>query len=58
MTKTHHLDIRLSPEDKRKLQYKADELGLTITELIEKIANEPIIFMDANVKQILALMKI
>lgn len=58
MTKTGRIEIRLSPEDKRKLQYKADELGLSITELIEKIANEPIIFMDANVKQIISLMKI
>lgn len=43
----------IEPDTKRKLQEKAKELGLTVTGFIEKIAREPVVFMDENVKKLI-----
>lgn len=52
MKKTSEIKVMVEPEVKRKLKEKADELGLTITGFIEKIALEPLVFMDKNVKNL------
>jgi len=50
--KTAEIKVMVQPETKKKLKDKADQLNLTITGFIEKIAKEPIVFMDSNVKNI------
>jgi hypothetical protein len=52
MGKTAEIKCMVEPDIKIKLQEKARELGLTLTGLIEKIAREPIVFMDQNVKRL------
>ncbi len=51
MVKNSRLDARVSNETLRRFDVKANQLGLTRTKFIEKIANEPVIFLD-NVRQI------
>jgi len=51
--KTNSLHLRISSDLKRRLKEKAENLGLKLTNYIEKIANEPIIFMDDNVKRLI-----
>lgn len=53
MKKTNSLHLRISEESKKNLKTKAENLGLSITNYIEKIANEPVIFMDENLKKFL-----
>jgi len=50
--KTAEIKCVVEPETKRRLQEKAKELGLTLTGFIEKVSNEPIVFMDQNVKRL------
>lgn len=52
MNKTAEVKVMVEPETKKKLIAKAEESGLTLTGFIEKIALEPIVFMDKNVKRI------
>jgi len=54
--KTAEIKVMVSPEIKAKLKAKADELGLSITNFIEKIANEPICFLDSNVKNLMIVL--
>jgi len=51
--KTAEIKVMVEPEVKRKLQEKARELGLSTTGFIEKIAKEPVVFMDNNVKKLI-----
>lgn len=53
MKKTNSLHLRISPDAKKRLKEKAENLGLNITNYIEKISNEPVIFMDENLKKFL-----
>lgn len=45
----------VTPETKKRLKEKADENGLSLTGFLEKVANEPIVFMDQNVKNLAQL---
>ncbi len=56
MTKTAEIKVMVNPEIKKKLKAKADEIGLTMTGFIEKIATEPIVFIDKNVNNLLVTM--
>jgi predicted DNA-binding ribbon-helix-helix protein len=50
---TDFLSVRLDSEIKKQLKQKAASINLTLTQFIEKIANEPIVFLDDNVKRLL-----
>jgi len=58
MKKTSAINLMVSPEVKSKLQNKARALNLTLTSYIEKVALEPVCFLDENVKQILSALKL
>ena len=49
--------IFLEPEDWKKLEKKADTLNFTgkgsLSRYIEKVAKEPIVFMDSNARTLL-----
>ncbi len=51
--KNSSLHLRISKESKKRLEDKAENLGLSITNYIEKVANEPIIFIDKNIRKFL-----
>lgn len=51
--KNDSLHLRVSVESKKRLKDKAENLGLSITNYIEKVANEPVIFMDENIRKFL-----
>ena len=53
MKKTSAINIMVLPEVKKRLKEKADALGLSLTQYIEKLGSEPIIFADENVKLLL-----
>ncbi len=53
MKKTTQINLMVEPEVKKKLLDKAKALNLTLTAYIEKIALEPVCFLDSNVKIIL-----
>lgn len=53
MKKTAEIKAMVEPETKKRLTDKAKALGLSTTQYIEKIANEPIIFLGANEKLLL-----
>ena len=50
MAKNNRIDVRVNEETLRRFDMKANQLGLSRTKFIDKIANEPIIFLD-NVRQ-------
>ena len=50
MKKTESIKAIVEPDIKKKFKDKAIELGLSVTGFIEKIAREPIVFMDKNVQ--------
>ena len=54
--KTAEIKAMVLPDVKRNLNKKAKDLGLTLTAFIEKVANEPIVFMDSNVKNLIDTM--
>ncbi len=58
MKKTAPINIMLEPEIKKRLLNKAKELGLSLTAFIEKVACEPIIFLDANSRRLLEALKL
>jgi hypothetical protein len=51
--KTTPINIMVEAETKKKLLEKAKALNLSLTSYIEKIANEPVCFIDSNVQAIL-----
>ena len=53
--KTSEIKAMVTPETKKRLKEKAEENGLSLTGFLEKIANEPIVFMDQNVKNLAQL---
>lgn len=57
MKKTTPINLMVEAEVKKKLQNKSKELGLTLTAFFEKIANEPIVFLDANSRRLLESLK-
>jgi hypothetical protein len=50
MVKNSRFEARVSEETLRRFDIKAEQLNLSRTELLEKISNEPIIFIE-NVRQ-------
>jgi len=58
MKKTSQINLMVEPQIKQRLLQKSKALGLTLTSYIEKIANEPVCFMDSNVKLILESLKL
>lgn len=48
--KTAHIHLMISPNHKKLLKEKAEELGLDLTEFIEKIAKERLIFFPKDIK--------
>ncbi len=54
MKKTASLHLRISEKSKSNLEKKAKNLGLNATTYIEKVANNPVIFVDENIKKFLA----
>ncbi|MBS3099351.1 hypothetical protein J4462_04005 [Candidatus Pacearchaeota archaeon] len=58
MKKTAEIKAVVEPEIKKKFRNKATEQGLTITAFIEKIAREPIVFLDKNVKALLEALRL
>lgn len=56
------IKIYLEPEIKRKLIVKAEELGFigrgNLNKLIEKIALEPVVFIDGNLKKMLSVLNL
>ena len=56
--KTTFLSCRLELEIKKKIKQKAEELGLDLTEFINKIAKEDIVFLDKNLKRLFNAMKL
>lgn len=57
MKKTTAINIMVTAETKKRLQQKARELGLSLTQYIEKVGDEPIVFLDDNVKKLLKMIK-
>lgn len=53
MKKTSQINIMVEPDCKKRLLDKAKALNLTLTGYIEKIASEPVVFLDSNVRMIL-----
>ncbi len=58
----HTYKIYLEPEDHRKLLLKANEAGYAgrgcISHFLTKLAREPILFLDENVKTMIKAMKL
>jgi len=57
MRKTAFINVAVEPEVKKKLKEKARELGLSLTCYLEKIATERIIFIDKNIRNLMAMLK-
>lgn len=51
--KNYPIKVMVSATDKKALQDKAQQLGLTLTAFLEKIAREEIIFLDGNARAML-----
>jgi hypothetical protein len=58
MKKTSQINIMVEPQVKQKLLEKSKSLNLTLTGYVEKIALEPVCFLDENVKQVLSALKL
>ncbi len=56
MKKNDSLHLRISTKSKENLKKKAENLGISLTSYVEKIANEPVIFIDGNVENLLKKM--
>ena len=56
--KTASIKVMVIPDIKKKLKEKAEGLGLTLTSYIEKVAREPIIFLDLNSRTLLSALKL
>lgn len=55
--KTTPINLMVESEVKEKLLQKSKELNLSLTNFFEKIANEPIVFLDNNTKKLLQVFK-
>ena len=55
--KTAIINLRISPSDKSRLKEKAQQVNMNLTEFLEKIANEPIIFISKDIRVILEAVK-
>ena len=58
MKKTAPINLMLAPEAKQKLQEKAKALNLTLTSYIEKVALEPVVFLDQNTRSLLSALQL
>lgn len=58
MKKTAEIKAIVEPETKTSFRKKAEQQGLSITAFIEKIAREPIVFLDRNVKALLEALRL
>ncbi len=58
MKKTSHINVMVSSDIKEKLQQKAKQQNLSITQYIEKIAIEPVVFLDQNARLLLESLKL
>jgi hypothetical protein len=58
MKKTSQINLMVEPEIKKRLIEKAKALNLTLTAYVEKIAQEPVCFLDSNVRTILESLKL
>jgi antitoxin component of RelBE/YafQ-DinJ toxin-antitoxin module len=56
--KTASINIMVQEELKKKLKEKSEQMGLSITQFIEKIALEDIVFLDQNFKKAAQLFKL
>ncbi len=56
--RTAFFSCRMGLGTKQKLKQKAEELGVDMTELIKKIAEEEIVFLDKNLKRLFNTMKL
>jgi hypothetical protein len=55
--KVDFIHCRIEPEIKRRLREKARDEGLDLTEFIEKIAKQQVVFLDDNVRRLLDALK-
>ena len=51
--KTAFIQIRISQENKKKLKDKAKEFNLNLSELIEKVAENEVLFISKGIKVML-----
>ena len=58
MKKTAQVNLMITSENKKRLLEKAKALNLTLTGYFEKIAQEPVCFLDNNVRLILESLKL
>jgi hypothetical protein len=56
--KTTPINLMVEPEVKKRLKDKAKALGLTLTAYLEKIANEPVVYLDENLKSFVKALKL
>ena len=56
--KTAPINCMIEEQLKENLQKKAKALGLTLTAYLEKIAREPIIFIDSNLRAFADTLKV
>ena len=55
--KTAVINIRIAPELKKRLKDKAKQQNLDLTSYIQKVATEPVIFLDNETLAILRAFK-
>lgn len=48
--KTDYIQIRISPENKKKLIEKSKELNLNLSEYLERVAENQVLFISHRVK--------
>jgi hypothetical protein len=58
MKKTAPINILVEPDIKKKLQEKARALNINLTQYIEKIGKEPVVFIDENFKAMFKAMSL
>jgi len=51
--KNHEIKVMIERETKEKFVAKCKQANLSMTGFIEKIANEPVIFLDSNSKALI-----
>jgi len=56
--KTAAINLLVTPDTKAKLKAKAEDLGVSLTGLLEKLAQEQVIFADANLRSMLNLLTV
>jgi len=58
MKKTAPINIVVEPNTKKKLQEKAKSLNLNLTQYIEKVGKEPVVFIDENIRAMFKAMNL